>query len=140
MTAPIPTPDVRRYADVERLLAGWLRGVLGYPNITHDLPGNLTFVLPLIVLWRYGGDDPVPTLDEASIDLDVFAADYDAAKDHAASIRSNLRSRLPGYVADGTVVKWVRTTGAPAKRPWDSRGVYRIGATYRIRLHQFSGV
>lgn len=140
MTVPTPSPD--RYADIEDLLAAWLKTVLGYPNVTHELPTNLTFVMPLVVVEGFGGTDNVITLDRPNVDIDVLASSRDAAKAHALSIWTAMRTRLPGYVHDNTtVVQDVRTISRPSKAEFDSRNtVRRFTFAVQIHLHQFVGV
>jgi hypothetical protein len=143
---PVPSgpvvADTGPYADVEALVKQWLTTTLAYTNVTHDLPTNLAFVLPLIVVERFGGSDDVITLDVARVDLDVFAASRDTAKQHALTIWSALRTRLPGHVHDNTtVVGKVKTISPPTKAAFDSRNtVHRFTMAVQIHLHQFAGV
>ena len=142
MTAPsIPTPAANRYGSTFHLLRGWLVDVLGYPNITRRVPTNLAFTMPLVVVDRIGGADTVPTIDVATVDIDVYGPDHDTAEAHALHIWTQARTRLATY-DNGTVrVTQVETVTAPVELPWDSRAqVVRYGGTYRIKTHQYGGV
>lgn len=137
----MPTPSTTSYADIEALLHDWLTSVLGYENVTFELPTNLVFVMPLVVVERFGGADATITLDQPTVDIDVFAASREDARAHAESIRQALRTKLPGRTFRGAVVQRVRTISGPTKAPYDSRGtVRRFTAAYQIQLHQFAGV
>lgn len=129
------------YADVETLLSDWLKTQLGFANVVHELPTNLMFVMPLVVVERFGGTDNVITLDIARVDIDVFCPDRATAKANAEKIRTAMRWQLPGYVANGTTVARVETLSAPSIAPFDSRNsIRRASASYQVRLHQFTGV
>src|SRR2546421_967032 len=129
------TPSTTGYADVEELFKTWLQSVLGYENVVHEQPTNLTFVMPLIVVERFGGSDPVITLDLPHVDVDVFAPDRASAKAHANTIWQAARTRMPGYVYAGrTVVNRVATINGPVRVPWDSRNQVR---RYTLALQLF---
>lgn len=141
MTTPIPAPALNRYTSTYELLRGWLTGVLGYPNVTRTVPTNVPYVMPLIVVDKIGGADDVITIDSATVDIDVYASDHDAAEAHADHIRTQMRARLVGYRTLTTVVTRVETVTSPTLLPWDSRAqVVRYGGTYRIKTHQYGGV
>lgn len=135
------TPSPKVYANVEDLLAGWLKTVLGYEHVVHEQPTNLRFVLPLIVVERFGGADGRIGLDIANVDVDVFATSRADAAAQAENIRRSIRMTLPGYVHGGTVIAKTETISAPSHAPWDSTAqVRRFVAAYRIHLHQFGGL
>jgi hypothetical protein len=136
------TPSTTGYADVEELVKAWLQAKLGYENVTHEQPTNLRFVMPLIVVERFGGADRIITLDKPHVDLDVFAPSRAAAKAHANTIWQAMRTRMPGYIyAARTVVQNVETIAGPSHAPWDSNAqVRRFTMAYQIHLHQFAGV
>lgn len=136
------TPSTSGYVDVADLVTTWLQTTLGYPNVANELPTNLVFLMPLVVVERFGGDEPLITFDVARLDVDVFTPDRATALAHAETIRQALRTRLPGYVHQGrTVVQRVDTISPPTRAPYDSRNtVRRVTAAYSVRLHQFSGV
>jgi hypothetical protein len=102
-----------------------------------DLPANLADVLPVIQVDRIGGGDDVISIDHATVDVDVYAADMASAEDLAEQVRMLLRTDLPGrLVADGSaVVSRVRTITGPNRLPYDNTGLTRIGAAYQVTLH-----
>jgi hypothetical protein len=139
------TPSPNRYASVETLLTTWLRVTLGYENLAHDLPANLTFLMPLVVVERFGGNDATITLDTANVDIDVYAPTRADALAHGEHIRQAIRTKLRGYTAatDGGGVTFgqPQTISAPTIAPFDSKTrVRRCTAAYRLLLHQFTGV
>lgn len=136
------TPSTTGYVDAAELVATWLKATLGYPNVVHELPTNLTFLMPLVVVERFGGDEPLITFDVARLDVDVFTPDRATALAHAETIRQALRTRLPRYVHNGrTVVQTVQTISPPSPAVYDSRNtVRRVTAAYQLRLHQFTGI
>src|SRR2546421_8536815 len=112
------TPSTTGYADAEDLFQTWLQTVLGYENVAQEQPTNLTFLMPLIVVERFGGADTVITLDRPHLDVDVFAPDRAGAKAHANTIWQAARTRMPGYVYQRqTVVNGVNTIGGPVHAP-----------------------
>lgn len=132
------------YADAEDLATAWLKNVLGYKNVTHEVPTNLVDLLrtdPVVVAERFGGADDIITLDVARLDVDVFANSRDGAKHHSALILAAMRTRMAGYRYGGTVVGKVATVSAPTHAAWDSRNaVRRFLFSVQLHLHQYTGV
>lgn len=133
------------YADLETLLADWLKTTLGLVNVVHEVPTNLADLCrtdPVVVLDRFGGTDQTVTIDTARVDVDVFANSRDAAKTVGEAIRRVLRIRLPRTILGGvTAVLTVETLSAPTVVSYDSRGtIRRTTAGYQLRVHQFTGV
>lgn len=136
------TPTTNGYVSARALLKAWLKTVLGYENVIYTQPTNLKFLMPLIVVDRFGGSDARLTMDTAHLDVDVFAPDDDTAEAHAETIRQAIRLRLPGYVYNNrAVVGQTRTLSAPTHATWDSHSqVRRYVAAYQISLHTFGGI
>ena len=89
------------YASVNLALIAYLKGATGTRCVT-DLPANLADVLPVIQVERFGGGDDTLTLDNANVDVDVYAADRATAEALADQVRLLMRADLPGtVVADG---------------------------------------
>lgn len=133
------------YADLETLLADWLKTTLGLVNVVHEVPTNLADLCrtdPVVVVDRFGGTDATVTIDTARVDVDVFANSREAAKTHGEAIRRALRIRLPRTTLGGvTAVLTVETLSAPTVVSYDSRGtIRRTTAGYQLRVHQFTGV
>lgn len=127
------------YVPTFDLLQAWLAG-LGYDKVYQFPPTNLTYVVPCLVVARFGGADTVITLDTARVSVDVFTADASSASAFAETIRAAIRTQLHGYRYGGAVVGKVETMSAPQLLPWDAPNAYRAGATYQIVTHQYSGV
>lgn len=135
------TPSPNRYADIEQVLGGWLTVALGYENVAHDLPTNLTFLMPLVVVERFGGNDDTITIDRANIDIDVYAPTRADALAHSEHIRQAIRTRLRGYTTGGVTFGRPQTISAPTIAPYDSKHrVRRATAAYRLLVHKFTGV
>lgn len=134
------------YADVEQLLIDWIPTIAGVTaaltmNPDGSLPGNLAYSLPCVLVDRIGGGDLVVTIDDCTVDVDVFAASRDASREIAETIRAAVRTALPGLTLSGASVVRTRTATGPRRLPYDSRAqVWRYGATYTIRLHAVAGV
>lgn len=124
------------YASVNLALIAYLGGATGARCVT-DLPANLADVLPVIQVERFGGGDDTLTLDNANVDVDVYAADRAKAEALAEQVRFLMRADLPGKtVADGAaVVSRVRTITGPNRLPYDNTGLVRVGAAYQVTLH-----
>lgn len=134
-------PDPVRYGDVERLLLDWLSSNV-FPGFADDafsdeLPTDLVFTLPLVVVSRLGGPiDAVPGVDRPMVDVDVFAAGRDYTKQLARDAASAFRHQLTNVaLSDGTtIVTAVRSIAGPAVRPWDNTDLRRFGFTYALTV------
>lgn len=122
------------YPSIEPVLAAWLNTQLSIP-VVEQLPFNTTFTLPLISVERLSGSDSTLTLDEASIDVDVFASTRDSSRNIAELVREALRLRFTGYTSSRLTITRVETVSGPAPLPWSNEAVWRFGATYRIVAH-----
>lgn len=129
------------YVDVASLIGGWISSTLGLTNVVHELPTNLIYVMPLVVVERFGGADDTITLDVARLDVDVFCPDRASALSQGERIRQAMRTQLVGYTALGTTVMRVATISAPTIAPFDSRDqVRRCTQSVQVHLHQYAGV
>lgn len=124
------------YGDAEDLLIAWLKLRFDTDNVIDELPYNLTFVMPLIVVERFGGGTKVPGIDQPSVDVDVFQPTRAAAKLYAADVRRAVEMELPGYRSGATTFSKVETVSAPTIAPWDNnRQIRRATAAFRLTLH-----
>jgi len=126
--------------DVELLVIQWLQARLGSGVAVRDeLDNNLLNELPTVQVARMpaGGDDGF-RLDQALVEIDVYAANRGAAIALAIQIRGLLMGVLPGTTTGGAVVGRVSTLAAPGSRPYENTGLRRIGATYEIYSHPVS--
>ena len=64
---------------------------------------------PVVRVSRAGGTTPAPGLDDARLDIDVFATGLDATEAAAAAVRSWLVDDLPGQIV--TVAEGAAGTG-----------------------------
>lgn len=134
MTAPAGYPDI------EQLLADWLKTELGITNviagnIPEDVPSNLDYIVPLIVVCRFGGPDEVLSLDNPRLDVDGFAATRDTAKALGERIRRAIRVVLPKQVLAGAVITRTATFSPPTVTTWDTGPVRRVTAAYELGVH-----
>jgi hypothetical protein len=124
------------YDDVETLLTGWFPTVLSGVRAVTELPADLAGNVPLLRITVLGGDEPVPTLDRVTVDLEAFHATRAEASALAGDARRLLRFMLPGHVTStGSVVAKVATSARPAWRPYDDVAVRRVGALYQLTVH-----
>lgn len=128
------------YPDAEALLVAWLKVVLGLDHIYEggptDVPSNVQYIVPLVMVERFGGNDDVLSLDRCNVDIDCYASDRSTAKALAERVRRLMRIALPRQVlAVGTVVTKVETVAAPTVLPYDPTPVRRVGAAYRLTVH-----
>jgi len=122
------------YADVERLLVGWL-GEQCNCRVVTDLPADLEKWVPLLQIQRIGGSDPRPGLDIVGLDVDAYGPDRGSAIELAEDARHALRFELPGTQLENAVITRVDTTEAPSYRPYDNTELRRFGGTYRVIVH-----
>lgn len=136
------TPTTNGYTSGRALLKHWLKTVIGYENVTYTHPTNLNFLMPLVVVDRFGGADTRLALDVCHLDVDVFAPDDDTAEAHSETIRQAMRMRLPGFIYnDRAVVNQVKTISAPTRAQWDSRNqVRRYTAAYQVTIQTYGGI
>lgn len=120
------------FADVEKLLVGWLKTQLTPVRVVTETPANLQAVLPVIQVGRVGGADRDVVIDNALVTVDCFGASREAAKTLAEQVRTALRFQLPGHATTDCVVTKTTTVSAPAWRPWDDTSLRRFGASYQI--------
>lgn len=123
--------------DVELLVIQWLQGQLGSGFVVRDeLDNTLLNELPTVQVERLsaGGDDGF-RVDQALVDVNVYAATRGQAVDVAIQVRGLLLASLPGSTTGGAVVGRVGTISAPAARPYENTGLRRVGATYEIYSH-----
>jgi hypothetical protein len=124
------------YGDAEDFLVAWLKLRFATNNVIDELPYNLTFVMPLIVVERFGGGTKVLGLDQANVDVDVFQPDRAAAKAYAGNVRRAIEMELPGYRSGMSHISRAENISAPTIAPWDSnRQIRRATSAYRLTLH-----
>jgi hypothetical protein len=127
------------YPSVELLLVQWGTARFSPHRVATETPPDLQDVLPLIRFTRFGGTDDVLTLDQAHVDVDVYAATWAEADDLARLVRVALRTELVGQsvtTGSGTaVIARVGTIAAPARRPTADPNLHRSGASYQIVTH-----
>ncbi|MFG2292059.1 hypothetical protein [Streptomyces sp. NPDC048603] len=117
-------------ADVESVIAPWIEATLSV-TAGAETPPDLENVLPFVRVQRAGGADE-RFAAHPRIAVDVFAATADEARTLANSVRDALLF-LNGSVPDA-VVRGVRCTSGPSRRPWANPAVHRRGAAYSVSL------
>ncbi len=125
------------YPDAATILINWAKTTLGVVNACHEVPTNLVGTLkdgPLHVIERFGGADRLPGLDEVRIAVDTYGVGRDGTLAAAETLRRALIV-LQGKQLSGVAFSKVATISAPTRRPYDSRQVVLIGATYQLTLH-----
>lgn len=123
------------FGGVDPLLIGWATTHFGV-RFALDTPSDLAGVVPLVQLQTIGGpsSDNLHSLVAATVSVDSFAADYEAASDLAWQVDAGFRTALPGSTVGAVTFGKVRTLTIPGRRPWDDVAVRRYGATYQVWL------
>jgi hypothetical protein len=128
------------YVDAEVALIDWLRPryATASPAVTFadELPYNLNFVTPLVVVERMSGNDAVITMDRPVLDIDVFHLSKALAKALARQVFADIRGSLPGKTIGGAVVSKVETVSGPTRAGWDDTRIRRVVTSVRLYLHQ----
>jgi hypothetical protein len=125
------------YADPETLLATWVHDHLTVKTWADPtLPSNERYLAPIAHIQRAPGTGEVAlSLDDVQLDVDVYAAKADHARDTAGAIWSAMVLTLPLTTLPGGIfVK--RVSAVPPYWTPDPR-VFRRSATYRVILHGF---
>ena len=121
------------YADAELLLVTYLTAAFPSARVVTETPAAMP--TQLIQVERIGGIDPQISLDQATIDVECFAATRAGATDLANKVRASLRFAAAGFTANGATISRVDTLIGPGWRPYANVNVRRVGATYQITLH-----
>jgi hypothetical protein len=121
------------YADAELLIVGYLTAAFPSDRACVELPASWTG--RIIQVERIAGIDPLPSLDQPTVDIECLAPTRLAATEFANQVRRSLRFAAPGYTALGATIARVDTIVGPGWRPYANTNVRRIGATYQITLH-----
>ncbi|WP_018385255.1 hypothetical protein [Wenjunlia vitaminophila] len=130
MAAPVGS------VDVEVLLIDWLQGRLGAGVVVRDeLDNRLLEELPTVQVEELPGTDDGLRLSRAMVDINVYAASRQQARDLAAQVHRLLLGALRGSATDAAVVGRVAAVTTPAPRPYENTALRRRGATYEIYLH-----
>lgn len=127
------------YVSTFALIKAFL-ATLGHEKVYRRPPSNLTTIVPVLVVARIGGSDRTITLDTARVAIDAFTGDEDSAEKLGETIRTAMRTKLHGYKFQGAVVGRVETFSAPQLLPWNAPSVFKVGSSYQITTHQYSGV
>ena len=125
------------YADPELLIGKWLQGALGEVKVWLDpnLPGNWRYTAPLVHVQRGRSLDVLAvTLDDVTLDVDVYAANADHARQVASDVCSAVEFGLRGHTFDnGVTVAFAKAITRPIWAP--DPGVCRRTAAYEVVLH-----
>ncbi len=126
------------YPNVAQLLIGWMKANLSVVNACGRLPTNYVQTLkdgPLHVVSRFGGADRLPGLDVAHVAVDTYGVGDAETLAAAEDLRRAFRFQLQGRSVSGTAFSKVATISAPTFRPFDSRSVALVTASYQFTLH-----
>ena len=129
---------VRALPDAELVLTGYLRGhpdvaALVGTRVYTQLPTSPTF--PLVQVRRFGGVPVIDGhLDRASVQIDVWAASKQQARDTAATVQAALIAMPSGPLA-GAVVTRVRTETGLSWQPENEGARPRYVLAVEVTLH-----
>ncbi|GAA2346954.1 hypothetical protein [Dactylosporangium salmoneum] len=112
----------------------------GHERVFREPPPNLLHAVPLLVVARFGGVDTAVTIDRPRVQVDVYASTEDTAEQLGGTIRTLMRTRLPGRMFGGAVVGQVGTMMAPQLLPYAASGVFKVSARYELAVHQYTGI
>lgn len=123
------------YADPEIFLAKRLGERLSVKTWADPrLPERWDYTAPLVHVQRAGSDEAAPTLDAPLMDIDVYAALVDNAREVAELVRAEVRLHLPQFTdQSGATITATRTVTAPMWLP--DPNVFRRTATYQLFIH-----
>ena len=123
------------YADPELLISTWLHTTLQIKTWSDpDLPSTWRFEAPVAHVQRGQGGGAPLTLDDVLLDVDVYAANADHARNTAADIWAAMTLTLPlTTFPGGAFVKLSQAVTPPFWAP-DPK-VHRRSASYRVLLH-----
>lgn len=131
-----------QYADPELLIHDWLANELGNKIRVYadpGLPPNWAFTAPLVHLQRGASGGLALSLDDVTLDVDVYSKVADHARAVAQQVWAamTLPGRLPltTFQPSGILVKASVVTMPPRWTPDPS--VRRRSASYRVILHGF---
>jgi hypothetical protein len=120
--------ELRRFPNLVVLLVTDLRQfVAGDATRTgYVTPADLADRLEFIQIRRVPGSAHDRITDHPTIDIDLFAATYDAADALAARVDAYLCLKPPPLPAVDAVVH----TDGPHELPWEDPNIRRIGLSY----------
>ncbi len=124
------------YADPEILIGTWLHAQTGLKvYVDRDFNGNERSLAAVAHLQRApGSDDVALSLDDVLLDIDVYAADSDHARNAANTIWSAMTFQLPRTTFDNGV--FVTRSVAVTRPCWaPDPTLKRRTAAYRVILH-----
>lgn len=126
------------YPDAATLLIHWAKEELDdATNACHQLPTNYVQTIatgPVHVIERFGGADRLPGLDVAHVSVSVYGAGRQGTLLAAETLRRGVRG-LQGRALAGVAFSRVATISAPTVRPFDSRSIVLVTASYQLTLH-----
>lgn len=120
--------------DIELVLTEWARTAFDVTACTA-LPADLTGALPVVQVTAMGGLGGRFS-SSPRVDVDVYASDYEAARDLVTQVHEALMM-LHGIVGNA-VIREVLSSSLPSRRPYDNSGLQRIGATYIVNARPAS--
>ncbi len=127
------------YGDPELLVAQWIEDTLNIPcRADPNLRPEWWADAPMAHVQRGQGLGQVPlSLDDATLDVDVYSHDADHARDAAHRIWMAVLTQLPKTTfLSGIFVTGAFCLSAPAWAPDPTS--FRRSAAYRVILHGFT--
>lgn len=122
------------FPDIELVLVTYLKAQnLG--RVVTELPANLADVAPVIQVGRISGADDDFRLDQAVVDIDVYAVDRATAWAVSEQVRGLLKTDLRGQVVANAVVTSATTVAGPRWLAYDDTSVRRYSASYQLFAH-----
>jgi hypothetical protein len=124
------------YADPELLVGRWINTELGVKVcVDPRLPHNAWATAPIAHIQRGAGFGAAAlTLDDVTLDVDVYSAVADHARETAAEIWAAMTLQLPRLTLPGSI--FVKKVECPMPPIWaPDPKIFRRSASYRLVLH-----
>jgi len=124
------------YADPEVLIGRWLQTLLNVKvRVDPGLPDQWKYTAPLVHVQRGQSTATLAlTLDDVTLDVDVYAENADHARKTAQDVGTALELHLPKTTfLDGVTVTYAAAITRPLWAP--DPALFRRTAAYRIILH-----
>lgn len=122
----------REFPNVEALIVALIDTTGLVAGVGSDLPQNLQYRLPYVLVVRSGGPDDGVS-DFPLVDAEVYAARKANGRRLSEQIRQRLLRDLPGWPIDR-----IETVGAIQELPFGTRNVRRWTNTFRVTTRRIT--
>lgn len=121
------------WPDIERVVIGLIRDRRIAEHVDRELPGNLQYRMPFVLVERAGGDSNRLS-DHPTVMVDVLTSRPDVAW----NVSQRIRALLAGDPLAIWPIDWVEVVGFFQPVPAPSSAVGRWSSTFRIGLRRIA--